>query len=395
LVAGAGALAVGCGAQSSGGPAAPDADALPAVVDQGGPTLNTPHIVTVTWAADDAGATMRDFDRKIGASSYWKQATSEYGIGTASATDVIIQAPPPATWDDTQIDGWVQSQVMSSSAGWPQPDGETMYVVFLPASVKLTSMGQDACASYGGYHTDLGGNPDIVYALVPEACYQGTAFSLVDNATSSAAHEIVETATDPFGNESPAYLGFDANHVTWELWTDWQDELADACEFRSDAYYKEGADLPYVVARIWSNAAAAAGRDPCAPRVGGAFVDVQPQGQEDLSVQAVGSDGKTVSGFTARGWHIAPGQTRKVSVMLSTDQPSGSWNVIAGEGDCCNSPAGLLAISPTTFTGNAGDTFELSITVKAAPKVGTAIPMAFESRSGQTIHLRPALVGAY
>ena len=395
LVAIAASLGLGCGSKSAGPSDAPDAAGLPQVVDQGGPKLNVPRIVTVTWADDDAGAVMRDFDHKIGASKYWKETTAEYGIGPAVSDDVILQTAPPAAWDDTQIDPWVQTNATSSSSGWPQPDGETMYVVYLPASVKLTTMGQDACQAYGGYHTDLGGNPDVSYALIPESCWVGTGFSLIDNATSSAAHEIVEAATDPFPNESPAMLGYDGNHVAWELWTQWQDELADACEFRSDTYYREGADLPYMVARIWSNAAAAAEMDPCAPVIGLPYFDVEPQGLQDLSVQAVGSDGKTVAGFSPKGWHISPGQTQTVSVVLEGVSPTTTWGVVATEGDCCTNPAGLLTITPSQFTGHSGDVMQVSITVHAAPKIGTAIMMTFASQDNGTTHLRPAVIGAY
>ena len=379
LVAIAASLGLGCGSASSRPSDAPDAAALPAV----------------TWADNDAGATMRDFDQKIGASKYWKEVTSEYGIGPAVSKDVILQTAPPSTWDDSQIGPWVQSNASSASSGWPMPDGETMYVVYVPASVKLTTMGQDACLAYGGYHTDLGGNPDIAYALIPEGCYVGTGFSLVDNATSSAAHEIVETAADPFANQSPSLMGYDGNHVAWELWTRWQDEIADACEFRSDAYYKEGTDLPYEVSRIWSNAAAAAGHDPCAPAAGKPYFDVAPQGLQDLSVQALGSDGKTVAGFSPRGWHIPPGQTQTVSVVLTSDSQAAPWTVIATEGDCCSNPAGLLTITPRQFQGHAGDVMQVTIKVNAPPKTGTAILMTFASETGGTTHLRPAVIGAY
>jgi hypothetical protein len=64
--------------------------------------------------------------------------------------------------------------------------------------------------------------------------YQAAGMSVVDDATASGAHEIVESATDPATNSNPAVVGFDPGHLAWELWTEWQDEIADACEFGAD-----------------------------------------------------------------------------------------------------------------------------------------------------------------
>ena len=368
---------------------------FPSIVAGAGPRLTSPKLVTITWASDVAGATMQDFDERLGASAYWKATTSEYGIGEASSQSVVIQSAPPAAWDDTQVDKWVQAQAQSSSSGWPPPDGQTVYVVYLPASVELASMGQDACLSYAGYHTDLGTSPDIAYALIPEACYRGTPYSLIDNATSSAAHEIVEAVTDPFSNLSPAYLGFDPDHLAWELWTEWQDEVADACEFSSSAYYREGADLPYLVQRIWSNESAYAGHDPCVPRLAVPYFDVAPQALESLSIDALSADGKTVSPFTSKGFRIAPGQTATVKVGFFSDAPSGAWSVTLAEGDCCTKAAGLLTLSPTTLTGRNGDVGAVSVTVNKAPAVGNAIAMSLTSSNSSAAHVRPVLIGAY
>jgi hypothetical protein len=368
---------------------------LPSIVDNGGPKLTSPKLVTVTWASDTSAAVMQDFDEKIGASAYWRETTSEYGIGPAHNQNVVLSSAPPATWEDAQIDTWVQTQAQSASSGWPAPDTQTVYVVYLPASVQLTSMGQNACLSYAGYHTDLGTNPDIAYALIPEGCYEGTGYSLVDNATSSAAHEIVESATDPFSNESPAIIGFDSDHLAWEVWTEWQDEVADACEYSNEAYYREGSDLPYLVQRIWSNKSAQEGHDPCGPKAVGPYFDVAPQGLGAVSVQAVGPDGMTVSPYTSKGWRIGVGQTAVVKVGFLSDAATGSWSVTVAEGDCCTKPSGLLSISPTTLTGKNGDSADVSITVSGAPATGTAISLSFLSSSGNVSHIRPALVAVY
>ncbi len=391
---------IGCGSSPSDPPPSagdgyeavpPD---FPAIVDNGGPKLTAPKLVTITWAGDPSAATLQDFDAKLGASAYWKATTAEYGIGPATSTNLVVASAPPSTWDDTEVDAWVKTQAQSRSSGWPPPDGQTLYVVYLPASVTLTSMGKDACRQYSGYHTDLHTDPDIAYALIPEGCYRGSGYSLLDNATSSAAHEIVEAAADPFTNASPGVIGFDRAHLAWEIWTQWQDEIADACEYGHDAYYREGADLPYLVARIWSNASAQAGHDPCGPRTPAPYFDVAPLGLADVAVLVVGPDGRSVAPFRGEAWHLAVGQSLAVKVAFFSDVPSDPWQVRITEGGCCGPPEGVLAIEPSTLSGKNGDVAVVTLTAKGAPapRSGNAVPLTFSSASTSAVHVRPALV---
>jgi hypothetical protein len=385
---------------------------MPVLQNANGATLTAPRIVTVTWPSDTNQASLQDFDDRIGASAYWKTALTEYGIGPASSgpsNHVVVQTPPPATWAASDIDAWAQQQAGSpSTSGWPAPDAQTVYMVFVPSTINVTDVDPstnktvDACILEEGYHTTLtaGTNPSgVAYALALEHCPIEYGTDVLGDATETAAHELAEAATDPFadalGNPS-GWIGFDADHLAWELWNQWQDEVADACQYFDEAYYKEGADLPYMVQRLWSNASAKAGHDPCVPAPAGPYSNVTPLGLDSLSVTAVDAAG-TASKFSTKGWHIAPGQTAKVQVGFYSDGPTSAWSVQAVEGDCCTQGwTRALTVSPSTFTGQNGDTVELTITADNAPAQGTAALLTFWSDAGnKQNHYMPVVVGVY
>jgi hypothetical protein len=373
---------------------------MPQIVDHKGSRLNAAKIVTVTFAGDPNTATIQALDDAIGASKYWATTTSEYGIGPASssaADHVVVQTAPPSPWADTDIDNWVAMQAGSpSTSHWPAPDAQTVYALFVPASVQVTSSGQDACQSYDGYHTQIqaGTDPNVAYALILEKCVvPGT--SMIDNVTETAAHELVESATDPEVDSAPGLTGFDPDHLAWELWNQWSDEVADACQNDDDANYREGADLPYAVQRTWSNASAKIGHDPCVPLPSGPFFDVTPLGYDDVTVSAPDFMG-TLQTFKTKAWHVPPGTTRTVQVGLYSDAPTGDWTITAVEGDGFTAPAqSVLALSLSKSTGNNGDTVDLTVRVKSAPPSGTAVLATIISARGNLHRYMPVLVGAY
>jgi len=382
---------------------------MPQVVDQGGPVLTAPKIVTVTFAGDPNAPTIQSFDDAIGASSYWT-VLAEYGVGpaiSAAADHVVVQTALTTGIDVSDIDTWVQTQIDGAPAdGWPAPDTQTLYAVYVPVSVAPTSGGQDACTASGeGYHYELNspasGN-GVSYAQILEGCYIDDQVPLLTDLMETASHELAEASTDPFPDSNPAYYGFDTDHIAWEEWNDWQDELADACEYFDEGYFQGGSDLPYMLSRLWSNASARAGHDPCVPAPAGAYTNVSPLDLAGITVTAW--DGNTTSSganeytsLATRGWRIGVGATAKVKVGFYSDGPAAPWTVQAVEGDCCTPGwPSVLTVSPASFSGSNGDVVELTITVNKAPSPGTAALLTFQSDAGGGIHhYMPVIVGTY
>jgi hypothetical protein len=369
------------------------------LVNQGGTILTSPKVVTVTWQSDTNAAALQAFDDAIGASNYWKHSVNEYGVGPATAGGhVVITAPSPNPWSDTALENWLIAELGNPAAhGFPAPDAETMYLVYTPANVTVTSGGQDVCSpsnanGYSGYHSEVtvGANMHVVYGLVVEKC-NGMA-SVIDAATETGAHEIAEAATDPHVNSDTALIGFDTPHYVWEYWQGYQDEVGDACEYYPDAYYTEGADLPYAVQRLWSNKLAAEGHSPCVPVPTGAYFNVTPLTQETITATVPGEMMPT----TMKGYRIAVGQTKTFSAGFYSDAPTVAWALQGVQGDGFTSPMNpLLQITTDRPTGNNGDMVNVTVKVKRAPAMGTAVMMTLVSTQGMLSHYMPIFIGAY
>ncbi len=340
---------------------APD---MPQIVNLGGNILSAPRVVTVTWTADPNEATFEAFGDAIGASNYWSKTTNEYGISpaTSGATNhVEIQTAPPTKMTDTALDTFVADQVGGApGTGWPTNDANTVYILYLPETFELTSDGSDACTVEDGYHdeTFTTANDSVVYAVIVEGCHDTE--DVVSFSTETASHELVESSTDPFIQDKLAWDTFDADHYAWEMWTQKQDELADACQDNDDAYYTDVAPFAYALQRSWSNASAAAGHNPCVPVPSVPNYSAVAMNPVPITLTV---NTKTVS---TKGFTIPVGQTQTIQVGLYSDAPTSDWTVSVVEGDGFSTPStSHLTITQSATSGNNGDVINVGITTTA------------------------------
>jgi len=124
--------------------------AMPQEIDLGGPYMKAPKFVVITFAGDALAASIDDFADKVAASAtYWSGTTAEYGVGPiASVLHISLNETPAASLQDSDVQSWLTSKLAGPDAGtieggapWPQPDGETVYMVYYPASVTITMAG--------------------------------------------------------------------------------------------------------------------------------------------------------------------------------------------------------------------------------------------------------------
>ncbi len=396
--------ALGCSASSTGGPtASADGGGYPAftpdvgqLVDHGGPQLTSAKLVTVTWTVDPNEATFEDFDDKLGGSSYWQETLKEYGIGPATSGasgHVRISAAPMATIDVLDLETWLGTQVQAAS-GWPAYDAQTLYVVWVPTATKLTAGGADACVgSQGTYHSEVAvGANSVPYVFVDEACNGSR--SVVDVATETGAHAIAEAVTDPHLYTAPAVLGFDSAHIAWLAWAGDGAEVADVCVRFADAYFEGPSGLPYSVQRLWSNAAARAGHDPCGPATSDPYYNVTPARLEALSTVVLGTSTKPLKGL---GYDVPVGTTKTIEVGYFSDAPlPAPIELTAVEGDgIAAATTNVLTLSVAKGSGRNGD--EDTVTVKMNPgnAAGNAFLMTLVTRvQGLTPHYMPVVIEA-
>ena len=306
------------------------------LTNNGGDVLTHPVIVSITWPGDPGVATLEDFGDKIGATDYWKQNTSEYGVGTASsgaANHVHVATAAPASMSDQELDTFVATNAGApATSHWPAPTDQTIYIIYLHPSTSLQLGGQDACAQgVGGYHSSTTVNgAEVAYAIVPR-CTRGQT-PPVDETTMSASHELGEAATDPHPGPKSGWVGFDDNHLAFEYFQQFQSENGDACEFYREAFYKEQAPFAFAVQRQWSNASAAAGHHPCVPVPAGAYFNTTPLNLEDITIDLSATPLQGAANAKTKGYHVKVGETKTFPIGFYSDADTGGpWTIRAAE----------------------------------------------------------------
>jgi hypothetical protein len=319
--------------------------------------------------------------------------TAEYGIAPAKpqtpirATDVI-----PANIADGDIIAWLKAQLDGTHPEFPAPDPDTMYVLFYPPGTTITmsedpmggSPGRPSCQTWHGYHANftVGKDTEVAFAVIsrcpgiPEAPVTG-----IDYVSAVASHEIIEGLADPHPFDHPAFDTPDFDHIVWEVFTG--GEIGDLCALEGNAFFKPS-DFPYTVQRIWSNKAAAAGGDPCVPRIKAPYFQASFDPPDTVMV--------TANGYTmkSKGFTVPVGQSKTIDVDLFSDGPTGEWTVYAAQP---KNFAPTLSLSLDKKGGQNGDKLTLTITAKAVDPTYGASPFALVSTLGGVRHYWYGLVG--
>jgi hypothetical protein len=371
------------------------------LINNGGDVLKHPVIVTVTWPGEADRATFEDFGDKIGATDYWKQNTSEYGVGTASsgtANHLHIATAAPAAMSDTDLDTFVATNAGApATSGWPAPTFDTIYILYLSPSTSLQFGGQDACAQgVGGYHQSTTVNgAEVAYAIVPRCPLRpGQTTTILDETTMSASHELGEAATDPHPGAKPGWVGFDDSHLAYEFFQQFASENGDACEFYKEAFYKEQAPFAFGVQRQWSNASAAAGHHPCVPVPAGAYFNTTPLDLEDITVDLSQVQGP--ANQKTKGYHVKIGETKTFPIGFFSDADTGGpWSIRAAESNpVFGAPkTSRLKVSVDKTSGQNGEKAYVTVSVSAAGKTKAELITIVSANSTGT-HYMPILIGS-
>jgi hypothetical protein len=322
--------------------------AQPRLESLGGETLATPRIQPIFFTNDSAmQGQVESFLNQLSTSTYWTETTSEYGVGALTILPTIVETLPAPT-SDAALQTYLATQLDGHHAGWTY-DPQTIYSVFLPTGVVLSTPFGTSCKSFGAYHDEAIGTTgqSIVYALMPR-CQGG-----LDTLTASTSHEFIEAATDPHVQTAPAFGAADPNHAIWGIVPG--AETGDWCEFVNAAYARLVGN--FVVQRTWSNASAAAGHDPCVPALPMPFMGVSPR-LEDPTFFPFGP-------VWTHGITVAMGATQTVDVTLYTDAPVTTPFMVEAFDIFSSQQMPELQLSWDRQTGNNGDVLHLSITRNA------------------------------
>jgi hypothetical protein len=366
----------------------------PQIQKNQGAVLTSPVIVTVTWPDDPNPSTWEAFGDAIGGSTYWSATTAPYGVGAATsgaANHVRMTQPLPSPISLEDVLNLVTAAVTSSGADagaatadggaanppWPAPvlnasgQAQTIYALYFGPSTVVTDpgTGTSLCGLGGfGFHDELMiGNLGVAYAVTLEC----PAMPLADN-EETAAHELVEAATDPYVEGATlGYVHFDADHFAWDAYTQFNDELADACQNWQDSYYQESASFPYWVQRSWSNTGAAAGHAPCVPAAAGPYHGMTLVPSQESSVKLDASAIGGPASVTTKGFKATVGQPLTFQVGYFSDASDAPWKIAYDFpatlsdtfGDSTSNGKATVSIDKTT--GQNGDVANVTVTVTA------------------------------
>jgi hypothetical protein len=364
------AVAAATAPAGCGGWETPPHRPFPQVPSRDGALLSPLRLVTIISSNQSA-----DTDRLFGfsdaavKSAWWRTLADEYHLGAATSAATLIG--PDITADVTDHDVFTYIEGMVQGSAPLQPDGNTLYLLYLPAGVTVISRGvrNDSCAQFGAYHAVYGSRGDNL--AVVQRCPSS---DVLDVMTAAASHEIIEAATDPDLRSYALPDIADQRPWTESIWNAWEleggAELADLCE---GTFYEERG---FFYQRVWSNRAAAAGGDPCIPALDQPFYDTT----FDRDWYAV-SAGATVS-IPVNGWSTAA---------------VADWGVRAAVDG--TDPGFAASFPSSTSVLNSGGTLPLSVTAPAgAPSGSFAVVMVASTRPARTnlsdgAHLSP--VGVY
>ncbi|HEY1812175.1 MAG TPA: hypothetical protein VGG74_07440 [Kofleriaceae bacterium] len=343
--------------------ALPPHGVMPQVIQFGGPVLTAPVVQPIFFASAMDPATepyVEGFLPALASSTYWPTVVSEYGVGALTVMPSIVSMDPVPT-TDPDMATYLTGQLDGTHAGWPLADAkQTVYMVQLPPNIVYAGPVGYACSTFAGYHSEVSNGMATGFSYAVIANCGGS--DALDQVTDTISHELVESVTDPKVNSAPAFATVDQGHLAWSQAAG--AELADMCEWTASEMDRLVDN--YLVQRIWSNAAALAGTDPCVPAAPGIYYNAAPE----LGQVSVGS-----SAVPTLGVEIPLGSGKDISFELFSDQPGSAWAVAAIDGaELFGDEPSLKVEYGSKYSGSNGDMLTILVNrTKAAPKGGNLL----------------------
>jgi hypothetical protein len=278
------------------------------VPDQGGTTLNSLRLVSVTFDDFHYRKQIADFGAWIATSSWLDAVGRDYGVGPGTMLQDAELDAGSSLLASGDVAAFLNEQFDAGTVISPAGNPNALYLVYLPADAGIAG----ACTSYLSYHFwSTYQTTDYPYALISDCPDDPTGLSEPGNLEAAAAHEIAEIATDPFPsfNDAGGY-GYRISDTTSQWYDPNLGEIADLCEGPN---YQDP-DAGFYASFAWSNTAAQTGtRSPCVPATGTPYFNVSPTSTAVPLVPVGGS-----FTFTITGWSTTCTLPWDVAVMSST-----------------------------------------------------------------------------
>ncbi|HEX8792378.1 MAG TPA: hypothetical protein VF765_15620 [Polyangiaceae bacterium] len=376
---------------------------MPQVTYQGGGVLQNPEVVTITFPGDALAQQLEAFGDDVMQTCWWDTVRAGYcesgGMncvgrgGTAKKSHVELTTAAAASYTDSSMGGastlqqFIQQQV--SSGTFPAPDANTIYTLYFPASTSITLDGIQSCQNggFGGYHDSTtvtppgGSNTVVTYAVIPRCS------TAIADTTFAASHELTEASTDPHvGQNNIGYYTplMNTDDLAWRLLLG-GGEVGDLCvDFTGSNLDHTTATLgsnSWTVQRIWSNANAASGLDPCVPvPAGDVYFNLAPAAGNGLLQMTVG-------------------QTKTFTATAFSSGPLNPWMIGAIDYAQLMNQTAIVQTSLSASSAKNGDAITVTVTLASQPPnlPGTNFPaepyfLVSETGKNGPLHIWPLLV---
>lgn len=377
---------------------------MPQITYQGGGVLQNPAVVTVTFPGDALAQQLEAFGDDVMQTCWWDAVRAGYcenngmncvGLGgAAKKPHVELTSAPASSYTDSSTGGastlqqYIQQQV--SSGAFPAPDANTIYALYFPASTSITLDGIQSCnqnGGFAGYHNTTtvtppgGSNTTVSYAVIPRCS------TAIADTTFAASHELSEASTDPhvglnqIGYYTPLQSGDD---LPWRLLLG-GGEVGDLCvDFTGANQDHTTATLgsnSWTVQRIWSNANAASGLDPCVP---------VPAGDVYFNLAPAAGNGTL---------QMTVGQTKTFTATAFSSGPLNPWLVEAVDYEQLMGKTPIVQASLSATSAKNGDAITVTVTLASQPPAlpGTNFPaepyfLVSATNKNGPLHIWPLLV---
>lgn len=349
---------------------------MPQAVNSGGSVIAKPLLVAISFQGDTLQPDIDKFASDLVSSpNYWKGAVGEYGVGALTQVAYHANETPPQTLADSDVQAWITNKIQTDST-FPKPDASTIYMLFYPKGTNVTALGGTTCQAFQGYHDSyaLDASTNVIYAIVGRCPPPVSTITDADEMTAEASHEVVEAATDPLPSSKPAYITVDQNSHAWELLAG--GEIGDLCGAYPNVFYVP-TGFDHLMQRVWSNANAAAGHDPCQPDAPTPYFNSAPVMADTIHIRVGGLQVAT------QGVKLSAGAETTIELDLYSDGPtSGPWTVSVLDITSAffgGQPALQFTLDQTT--GQNGD--KLNLTIKLLRAVVGGAPFWIQNDLGK------------
>lgn len=231
------------------------------VVYFGGPVLSHVQVVAVFWGPNvdkNVQSKIGPFFKAVTNSTYldWLQeyntninsvdgrkgTAQNIGRGILAGSVTIMPADARTVLDKLDVEAEIEKQISQNVL--PKPSADTLYMIYFPPGIKLTTGGIASCEQWCGDHEGFTSQKfgNIYYAMMPDfsgicqfSCgsFSGTRF---DSMTLVSSHELIESITDPMCPNINAVSAYPA------AWLSTAEEIGDLCT-DSTGFLQSGATI--------------------------------------------------------------------------------------------------------------------------------------------------------